>query len=324
MIYFLYGEDAFRSQEKIREIKNKFLINNPAGSGLSIFDFSGNKKETDFYDIQKAIGARGLFSKKQLLIVKCFIRNAEKNAQKTAVEFFKAGGNILEDKDIVVIFWEEKLPKTKNLLVEYLLKNSKKQKFEMLNEAKLMLWIGERMKNINPAVALSQKAGQKLAGYVGNDLFLLSNELKKIGNFKEKGTIEEEDVDFLVKAKIEANIFATVEALSGGNKKRALELLHNQLENGDDLHYIFSMYVYQFRNLLKIGEYYWQDKRNNYEIAKLTGLHPFVVQKGMAQLRNLSEKDLKKIYKKLEDLDFAVKTGKILIGLALDKFIAEA
>ncbi|HHE45981.1 MAG TPA: hypothetical protein ENL05_01380 [Candidatus Moranbacteria bacterium] len=135
--------------------------------------------------------------------------------------------------------------------------------------------------------------------------------------------ITEAEVDLLVKAKLEANIFKTIDALAYKNKKKALELLHNQLKKGDDSFYIFSMYIYQFRNLLKIGDLYFQGKTNQYEMAKLTKMSPFVAQRGIAQLRGFTLAQLKKIYKKLEEIDLQVKTGKMDIGLALDKFTVE-
>jgi DNA polymerase III delta subunit len=83
------------------------------------------------------------------------------------------------------------------------------------------------------------------------------------------------------------------------------------------------MYVYQFRNLLKIGEFYWQGRRNQHEISKVAKLHPFVVQKTLGQLKNFTEQKLLRIYKKLQELDLKAKTGKIDINLALDKFVVE-
>ena len=74
---------------------------------------------------------------------------------------------------------------------------------------------------------------------------------------------------------------------------------------------------------MKIGEFFFQGLRNQYEVAKLTKLHPYVVQKGMDQLRNYNFEKLKRIYKKLEEIDLASKTGKIDIRIALDKFVAE-
>ena len=62
---------------------------------------------------------------------------------------------------------------------------------------------------------------------------------------------------------------------------------------------------------------------NEMAIAKETKLHPFVVKKGLAQGRNFSFEGLKNIYQKLADLDQQVKTGRMEIKLALDKFIVE-
>lgn len=81
------------------------------------------------------------------------------------------------------------------------------------------------------------------------------------------------------------------------------------------------MYAYQIRNLLKIEDVYYRETKNQYEIAKLTKLHPFVVQKGIGQIRHLSGDKLKDIFGKLQEIDFLAKTGKADIKLALDKFI---
>jgi DNA polymerase III delta subunit len=83
------------------------------------------------------------------------------------------------------------------------------------------------------------------------------------------------------------------------------------------------MYIYQFRNLLKVGDYYFSGLSDKYAIAKKTKLHPFVVQKNLAQLSQFSLNSLKNIYQKLEEIDYKVKNGEIEIELALDKFIME-
>jgi DNA polymerase-3 subunit delta len=269
------------------------------------------------------IGARDLFSVKRLVVIKNLITSSGIEIQKEALEFLKSKKEIAEDKDVVIVFWESGLPKENNGLFKFLKLNSKHQEFKTLDNNKLMAWISLRIKKNNPDSNISAKAAEKLIAYVGSDLFQMDNEIAKLANFKGSETIEEKDVDLLVKAKIDSNIFETLDAASLGNKKRALKLLQDQLKKGDDPFYILSMYVYQFRNLLKIGEFFWQGRTNQYEVAKLTKLHPFVVQKGMIQLKNYDENKLKEVYKKLRDIDISSKTGKVDIKLALDKFVAE-
>jgi len=309
MIFFLYGDDTFRSQEKLNEITEKFLTNNPTGSGLSVFDFQEDKSKLSFSRVSESLGVRGLFSQKQLIVAKHFLKNSLKDETKKALEFFAEQKDIFEDKDVVLIFLEAGLGKKKNELQNLLLKQSKKQEFPALSGIKLLSWIGERVKKSGLSVDISRTAGEKLIAFVGADLQLLSQEIEKLVSFKESGMIEEQDVDALVSAKATADIFATIEAVTSGDKKKALMEFHRQMEKGDDAHYIFSMYVYQFRNLLKISEFFDKGVRNNYEIARLVGLHPFVVQKAFPQISHWGSAKIKSAYEKLAKIDLDAKTS---------------
>jgi DNA polymerase-3 subunit delta len=99
--------------------------------------------------------------------------------------------------------------------------------------------------------------------------------------------------------------------------------MHQHLEKGADPFYLFSMLVYQARNMLKIA-----DLKDNFdyperEIIRASQMHPFVVRKSLNQIRNFSFAKLAKLYQKLSQLDVMMKTGKIEAELALDKFIGE-
>jgi DNA polymerase-3 subunit delta len=83
------------------------------------------------------------------------------------------------------------------------------------------------------------------------------------------------------------------------------------------------MLVYQFRNLLRIASLQENGIFSEFEIAKQSKLHPYVVKKSMNQARNFGEKKLIAIHKKLGALDAKIKTGQADIKLSLDKFIVE-
>jgi DNA polymerase-3 subunit delta len=322
MIIFLYGEDEFRSLEKLNEIRNKFLEKNSSGSGLSSFDFE-EEKETKLSDIKKAFGSKGLFFEKQLIVIKNLMASVKKDFISEVVEFLKSTKNISEDKDLVVIFWEKGKTNEKNELFKFLKAGAKSQKFELLSGVKLSGWINSELKKENDKVTISPKAVEKLSAYCQGKLIVIQNEIKKLSNYKNEGIIDENDIELLVKEKINSNIFEAIEAISSGNKKLALKLLHDQLRKGEDPIYILMMYVYQFRNFLKVSEYTERGERNGYEIAKKAGLHPFVVQKILGQIHGFSPERLKKIYKKLQIIDEKVKTGKGEVKVELDRFIVE-
>ncbi len=317
MLLFLYGEDDFRSHEKLTELKNEFLQKNTSDANLSVFDFE-NENDSD---IIGAVNAGGLFSEKKLLIIKNLISSGEKTTQDKLIDFLENKKDLKDDRNTFLIFFEKSEPRKNNKLFKFLLTNSDSQRFEKITDMKLKQWIRQKVENCRKQI--SDRAADKLVLYVGNDLWRLNNELEKLVNYSINKKIIEQDIELLVKEKNEANIFETIEAITSDNKKRALKFLHKQLERGDDPFYIFSMYVYQFRNLLKVGSFYFEGLIDKYEIAKQAKLHPFVVQKCLAQLPKLSLQQLKTAHKKLEKIDFQTKNGQININLALDKFIME-
>lgn len=318
MLLFLYGEDSFRSNERLNSLKEKFFKKNTSNASSSVFDFD---EDASFEKLSLALRGSGLFSSNKLIVVKNFL-NSNKTEQDKLFEYLKHN-EVSEDIDLV--FWEEGEPRKNNKLFKFLLEKFESERFGKLSGAQLSDWIKKEFcKN---KTNIDAQALNKLSSFVGDDLLQAKNEIDKLVNFVQEKTITEKDVELMVSSKVEANIFETIEAISAGNKNRALKLFHDQLSYGDDPFYIFSMYVYQFRNLLKIGSFYFGgvdskgiDDKNI--IAKETRLHPFVVQKGIYQLKNISLQKLKNIYQYLEKIDSEVKGGKIEMKNAIDKLIS--
>ncbi|HRZ95461.1 MAG TPA: DNA polymerase III subunit delta [Candidatus Moranbacteria bacterium] len=321
MIIFLYGEDSFRSHIKLLEIKDKYLESDKSGSGLSSFECD-EKVLPD--KIINSLETANLLAPKRLVIIKRIISSFLEADQKKMLDFLKKHEKrLLENKDLVAVFWEENQPKKNNAIYKFLEKNAKKQNFEKLTGAKLDSWIIGKIKKINPGASISKAALEKLILYVGSDAAILDKELQKLADYSGENMIIENDVDALVSANLDSNIFATVDAIGANNKKEALLLLHRHLKKGDDPFYIFSMFLYQFRNLLKIADLKESGISSEYEISKITKMHPFVIRKSLGQIRNFSFSKLKEIYQKLGSVDTEIKTGKIDIKLALDKLVAE-
>lgn len=318
MLIFLYGADVFRSQEKLSELKNQYFSENSSGSGLSVLDFG---EKIPLEKIKENFFTSNLFSSQKLIVFLNTIKYSSPENQKEILDLLKKNKTTVEDKDNVFIFWEEE-PKKNGSLYKFLAKAENKQEFTPLEGPALNKWALEKLKNIASNIKINNDALSQLILSTGNDLYLMSNELLKLSNHAKNETITAQDVNLLIKSKYSSTIFETIESLLSGNKKRALDLLHQQIQKGEDIFYIFSMYIYQIRNLLKICEYVEQGETNQYSIAKLTKLHPYVVQKSLVQLKKTSSADLKKIFKQLEIIDITVKTTKTDMVQLLDLLIA--
>jgi len=349
MYIFLFGGDNFRCLEKLSELKNKYLEKNGSGTDLSVLDY-GDTVPTNL--LSTTLSAQGLFSTKKLVLLKNSMTKGSTDTQKEILAFLKANLTFEKDADTIIIFYENGSPKKNGALYKFLLKISKKQEFAPLEGIALANWALAYAKTLSPEISFSKSALNMLLAATGNDLNILSNEITKLVNYKgykpfgfsvrseiesdqladsfhstslenkNTGEILDEDVILLVKSKVDSTMFETIEALASGNKSRALALLHQQLAKGEDVYYVLSMYTYQIRTLLKIGDFYWQGMTTAPQIAQASGIHPYVVQKSLSQIRNLSEEKTKQMLRDLAEIDFNAKTGKVDPILALDTFIA--
>lgn len=308
MIYFLYGADSYRSKRKLKEIIEEYKSVHKSGLNLINIDAAGS----DFKDFSSSINIMSMFAEKKLVILKNVFTNA-----KFAQELLDALEDLEESKDIVVIY-EEGEPDKRMKLFKNLEDQAKSQEFTKLTPLQLNKWVAGEF--AAKKAKINSSATALLINFVGSDLWRMANEIDKLSAYKP--VIEKEDVELLVRASIENDIFKTIDALVSKNKKYALSLLHKHLEDGDEPLYLLSMIAYQFRNLLIIKEL--QDKHEDYgSILKKSGLHPFVARKSGDLCRHFPMEQLKKIFQKIFQIDSNVKIGKIDPETALDLLLSE-
>jgi DNA polymerase-3 subunit delta len=310
MIIFLYGLDTYRSRQKLDEIIASYKKANESRLNLRYFE----GKEADFDEIRNEIQQTSIISGKKLLILKNIFTDTSFKEK-----FVKNSRAFISSKDII-IFYEEKDVAKSDALFKLLKKSAKYQEFKSLDGQNLSSWIKKEFDNCGAKIETG--VAEKLINFAGADTWRLSNEILKLIAYKKGKTVNINDVELLVKPKIDADIFKTIDALAKKDKKQALNLLHKHLQMGDNPLYLLSMINFQFRNLISVKSL--ADKNLTYqEIQKKTKLHPFVVKKSLWQAREFTFPELKKIYQNIFKVDVGIKTGKLDPVLALDLFISE-
>lgn len=308
MIIYLYGEDTFRSKQKVREFKEKF-IREKDNSKLNTAEADGAK--VSLGDLKQQITAAPFLAEKRFLAVSNLSEN--KKIIDDVLEFL---AEEKKHKDTILIFWEE-TPDGRSKVHKFLSKQQYVQEFKSLDDNSLGRWILEEVKKrggqINPL------AMRLLISYVGNNLWQLSNELDKLLAYKNGAEIKKEDVEELVRTKFDDNIFGLVDALGNKNKKIATSLLDNQLSFGSSIGYIISMLIRQYRILLQVQEYIGETSD---AVARKLKLHPFVVKKAMVQARRYNFEELKNIYGQLLNIERKTKTTSWNPELLVDLLIA--
>ena len=317
MVIFLYGQDTYRLTQKLREIIEEYKKIHKSGFNLRFLDFSGLAGELNFQDFKDAFQQRSIFKEKRLIVLTNIFSNKDLKQS-----FLKNIKNLADSKDVIVISEKNKIL-ANDPLFKILKKKIICQEFKLLEGQSLENWVKKEIEKYR--VKIEPEALQQIIDFIGNDLWRFSNEIKKLVNYKDKNSnliITKQDIELLVRPKIEPDIFQTINFLASKNKKQALSLLKKHLEKGDSPLYLLSMISFQFRNLLMIRELI--DKNRPYFlISKETKLHPYVVKKSHAQAQRFSLSELKKIYQKIFEVDLNIKTGKLEPETALELLITQ-
>lgn len=316
MIIFLHGPDTFRSRQKLKGLKEKF-IKEIDKSGLNIEILDGQKLESA--EFEKTITTQPFLAKKRMVIIEDLIgKNKGQKIQKEILETLEKN----ELTDTIIIFWEGNLGGTKgkrgkaslsqkrtNLLLNRLKKEKYAQEFELLNENGVWHFTQDEIKKrggkIEPA------ALKLLTDIVGNDLWRMNGEIDKLLAFAKNREISLKDAESLLKTKLEEDIFKLTDAIGQKNKKLALKLISDQLAFGTTPLELLSKIVWQFKNLLLVKEFF-EKNGEGYPTSRLTyqlGLHPFVIKKAAAATKFYQLADLKKTYQHLLKIDYKLKTS---------------
>ncbi len=333
MIIFLYGQDTFRSRQKLHELKEKF-IKEIDKSAESIRTIDGEK--SSLAEISQAFGASSLFAKKRMLLIENIFENKNKEVFKDVRDYFLTKEEKSKDKEPdpnenIVIFFEdgagEKM--TKNILWQFLLKQKFVQSFVPLSASGIATWIRKRAEESVVHVTVAQ--ANFIASMYASDLWQIDSELKKLFNYKRALTgtllataslnINDDDLRILTRGKVDENIFALSDAIANKNKKLAISLLENEIEAGMAETYLMHMIVRQFRILLQVRQAI-DSGLGQRQVASTLKLHPFVVQKSLKQAGSFTLEFLKTIFTKLVELDRDMKSGRAEFKISLDLLIA--
>ena len=327
MYYLFHGPDTFSCAEEIANLKRQ--VGAPDVVDLNTSTLDG--RSLSLAELSHACDALPFLSDRRLVIVEGLVARLSPGEKGRAVS--------ASDKELLanLVAYIPKLPETTDLvLVEdkpvspkhplFLLAAQKGlgrlKAFPLLRDPDLERWIADRARA--KVVKIDAQAVRELALYAGNDLRLMDNELTKLASYVGEGqAVRIEDVHRLVSYVREESIFEMVDALGQRNGSTAMRLFHQLLSEGKEPLYVFSMVTRQFRLLMQARSLADQQAALPQVMKELSLRHEFVASKMVAQARNFTLGRLQGIYRDLQRIDVAVKTGQVEPELALDVFIAE-
>jgi DNA polymerase III subunit delta len=320
MIFFFYGVEDFLTKKKALEIRENFVEKNPSAK-VEVFDFESAGQSVEFSEMLSSGG--GLFSSKKMVMAKnAFLQDVD--FQNKIAEMVSRAK---EDKETLVVFVDGEVKTKKSKLFKFLQKNAKVEESKKMDPKKLALWINAQIAEKSQGkITINLAAQARLAQISKNNLWKINSDIEKLVSYKaNSGTITLEEVNLLCQGEIEAKIFDLVDAVGNKNKPRAMLLLKSLSDQGENGFYIFSMIIYQLRNLASVANLRDKFGPNHQLVSQETGIHPFVAKKTLDQLRNFSKKKIKSLFALASKIDSDVKSGKLeSIDGALAYFIANS
>lgn len=286
-------------------------------SGLNILTLAGENAKAG--EVKEALASAGFLGSKRLVAITGLFSEGK------AKDFYDILTDSRLGEDSVLILKEpasrqelEKNSSFGKLDHKYL----KIEEFSPLRGRDLSVWIKNEFKKAggepeNSVTAMLEKS-------VGNDLWLLKQEILKLSAYARGRKITVQDVGAMLNAASDENIFEFLDAIGAKDAKTASETLHRELEAVGGQAVLYQL-VGQFRIFLLLSDCP-AGNQGSFEadlLAKKIGIHPFVLKKSLVSVRNFAKDEIKRILKRLLALEKTIKTGAAKEAAAFDLFLAE-
>lgn len=313
MIIWVYGEDTFRSRQKLKDLIAKFKQKFDTG-GLNLIVFK-EKWEPDEL-IQAVSSAPFLAPKKMVIVENLASRIKEKDIQAMAGYWAKI------PESTILVFWEEENKPLEKFFSAMPKKDVFYYKYELLSSDEIKKWLMAKAKEKN--LDIDARTLDLLFNKVGYDLWCLNSEMDKLGARAAGAKITAEHMGELIDTKLEDNVFIFCNLIAQRKTSRALQALEELLKSGLSEGEIMNKLVWQLKVLLKVKSYF-EDNAAPAEqsAAKELGLHPFVVKKARPLLKGFETGALKNIYQKTLELDQDIKLGRVQAKLGLELLVSQ-
>ena len=307
MLYFIFGEDNFRSQKYFFEVRDFYKKEE-----IPFFSCDFSDKLSSSFDIpslEDIFKNNTLFSGSKLVVIKNLFKN-------TNIEFRKALLSVLKDrkidqaKDIMVIFYEDNTVRSSSLQKWLEQKAKGVKEFQLLKKKELESWTVEEEKKMG--LELTFEARQLILISFPSDAGSIYYSLEKLSLIK-KELISKKLIEENLFLPLNSNIFSFLDNLAEGNTERAFWFLETLMNQGIHPLYILKMIIFQFRNLLIIKS----------SPTKPSSMHPYVFQKLHSLAKIISLEVLKSIFQRLLYYDRRIKRGIIDGQIALEMFLVD-
>ena len=325
MFYILHGEDDFIIKESLARIKADCGGADLDETNISMLE--GGR--LTFNELLITCNTISFLSPKRLVIVEGLLGRFEQKGKwgkgKTKSPELKEWEPLAElnmPETTVLVLVEGKLSKANPLFKKLARAAEIKECVPLdLKGKDLPNWIRSRVQTSGGEI--TPKALGLLISLIGNNLWILLNEIEKLCLYVAGRRIEEADVTLMVSQAREMNIFHLVDAIVQRNYRLASQMLHQHLNEGAAPTYLLFMITSEFRLLIQAKKLSSQNLSISDIGSRIGEFKDWKVEKMLRQAQGYSVARLERTYRKLMETDLSIKTGVLEGEVAIDLLVAD-
>lgn len=320
-VVLLFGEDSFQVHEKLTTWKRAFC--EKYGGDVNVDEMEGSTlAPNELISLTQAIP---FLSEKRLVIVKNFIENHPKESLKTFAELLE---KIPESCTLILV--ETTPPDRRTALFKTLEQRCRLEECRPFTESQAVTWIQAQAERYGSRI--DSKLAQKLHALMPKDTWKLAQEVQKLSLYAAPEPITEAMIDELTQGSVENSVFQLTDALGEQNAERAIHLLHDLIEQGEELPMILGMLARQVRLLIQIKDLQNHGIQQAPAIAERLKQHPYAIKILVQKSPRFTLEKLITLHGRLTAIDRNVKTGELRFStadpleyrLTLEQFLIEA
>ena len=309
-LYYFYGDEPYLMDKCIQQLLERLVSADLRDFNLNVYYGTETKGE----EIAETAATLPMFASWRVVVVK--------KADALSAASLEVLLSYIQrpSPSTCLLLQGEKIDQRKKFFTE-IKKTGELVEFKRLYENQLAAFIRNeaslRGRKIEPAAA------EMLVYLVGNNLQELVSELEKailyVGEARE---ILVSHVRAIVSDTRVNSVFELTDALGEKKLEKALRSLGSLLNDGEAPLLVLAMVTRHFRQLWKVRELL-ERRTPAPEIGKIAGINPYFLQGIVAQARNYSLVELRRIFERLFQLDGALKTGGGKPSVLLERFLLE-
>lgn len=291
--FFFVGDNAYALQQEVLRWKRSF-VSKYGPENLEVLHGASQTVAS----LLDAVATMPFIAEKRLVLCEGVPR-----IEKEDVATVLAGMH----PQVVLGILEPKIDKRLGI-VKTLLEAVTVKRFDALDPAELAAWVRETAASYGASMA--PDAVRALLTTVGDDQWMLSNELRKLCAFAD-GVVTADHVDALCVPSGTQVIWQLTDLLGARKPLQALQFLRRRIDRGEDAYGMWVIVLNAIKNIGAIRMCLDAGVHDERSIAKAAGVHFFAIRGLLPLVRSLDATRVRALVAWAADADCALKTGEL-------------